>query len=240
MGLHLCYELSLPADVPEADVARLISALRERALDLPFERVSGIVRLTEQALAGPSPLRGLAYERLEDVAQVSATLVRATLYRRQLGAPDEDRATMVEVPADVPIVALGFAVAPGRRCEPASFGVARLTGDDREPSPWWWHWCCKTQYASVLGDDHLMRCHGSLVELLDAAAALGLEVQVRDETGYWASRDPRQLTEAVAEMNRVVARLAGKLTDAMRDASGDSKQVKGAIFEHPDFEQLEG
>jgi hypothetical protein len=240
MGLHLCYELSLPADVSEVDVAALVSALRERALALQFDRVSEGVRLTEQALAGRWPLRGLAYERLEDVAHVSAVLARAALYRRRLGVADEYDSTMLDVPPDVPTVALGFAVAPGRRCEPASFGVAQLTGVDHEPSPWWWHRCCKTQYASVLGDDHLMRCHGSLVELLDAAAILGFDVLVRDEAGYWESRDPRQLTEAVAEMNRVVARFAGKLTDAMRDAGADSRQVKGTIFEHPDFEQLEG
>jgi hypothetical protein len=237
MGLHLCYELSLAADVPEVDVARLISALRERALALPFERVSESVRLTERTLAGPLPLRGIAYDRLEDVAHVSAVFTCGGLYRRRLGVLDEGYAR-VDVPPGLPTVARAFAVAPGRGCEPAAFGVAQLAGG-HEPSPWWWHRCCKTQYASVLGDHHLMRCHGSLVELLDAASVLGFDVQVRDETGYWASRDPRQLTEAVAEMNRVVARLAGKLTDAMRDAGGDGGLVKGAIFEHPDFERLE-
>lgn len=240
MGLHLCYELSLAADVPEVDVARLISALRERAVALPFDRVSESVRLTEQALAGPFPLRGLAYERLEDVAHVVAVLTREELYRRRLGVPAEAGYTKVDVPAGVPTVARGFAVALGRGCEPAAFGVAQLVGGGHEPSPWWWHRCCKTQYASVLGDEHLLRCHGSLAELLDAAAALGFDVVVRDEAGYWESRDPRQLAEAVAEMNRVVARFAGKITDAMRDAGADGRQVKGAIFEHPDFERLEG
>jgi hypothetical protein len=240
MGVHLCYELSLSADVPEVDVAPLISALRERALALPFDHVSESVRLTEQTLAGPLPLRGLAYTRLEDVAHVSAALARAELWRRRFGVPDEDEHAKVDVPPGAPTVARAFAVDPGRGCEPATFGVAQLAGHDRESSPWWWHRCCKTQYASVLGDDHLICCHGSLVELLDAAAVLGFDVVVRDETGYWESRDPRQLVEAVAKMNRIVARLAGKLTDAMRDAGTDSRQVKGAIFEHPDFERLEG
>lgn len=239
MGLHLCYELSLPAEVPEADVAARVLALRERALALPFDRVSEGVRLSERALAGPSPLRGLAYERLEDVAHVSAVWARAELYRRRLGVPDEDEYTTVDVPPGVPTLAHGFAVAPGRGCEPATFGVAQLSGPDDEPSRWWWHRCCKTQYASVLGEEHLLRCHGSLVALLDAAVALGFEAVVRDETGYWESRDPRQLAESVAEMNRVVARVAGHFTDAVRDAGGDGQQVQSAIFEHPDFERLE-
>jgi hypothetical protein len=238
MGLHLCYELSLPAGVPDVDVGRLVSELRERTLALPFDHVSESVRLTEQALAGPSPLRGLVYTRLEDVVHVSAALVREHLWRRRIGVSAEDEYTRVHVPPGVPTVARGFAIAPGRGCEPASFAVAQLSDD--EPSPWWWHWCCKTQYASVLGDEHLIRCHGSLVQLLDAAVVLGFDVVVRDETGYWKSRDPRQLVDAVAEMNRVVARLAGTFADAMRDAGGDSRQVRGAIFEHPDFERLEG
>ena len=239
MGLHLCYELSLPADVPDVDVARLVSELRERTLALPFDRVSESVRLTEQALAGPSPLRGLAYTRLEDVAHVRASLARGELWRRRLGVPDEDL-TRVHVPPDVPTVARAFAVAPERGCEPAAFGVVQLARGAQDPSPWWWHVCCKTQYASVVGDDHLLRCHGSLVTLLDAAAAVGFDIEVRDETGYWELRDPRQLVDAVAEMNRVVACFAGAFTDALRDAGADSRQVKGAIFEHPDFERLEG
>ncbi|MEJ7809773.1 MAG: hypothetical protein WKG32_05075 [Gemmatimonadaceae bacterium] len=242
MGLHLCYELSLPAEAPEGDVAARVAALRERAAALPFDRVSEAVRLTEHALSGPSPLRGLAYDRLEDVAHVSAEWARTELYRRLLGIPEDDEYTRVEVPPEMPTVAHAFAVAPGRGCEPATFGLAQLSGPGHGSSrwsSWWWHRCCKTQYASVLGDEHLLRCHGSLVALLDAAAELGLQVVVRDETGYWESRDPRQLAESVAEMNRVVARIAGKVTDTVRDAGGDGRQVRGAIFEHPDFERLE-
>lgn len=235
MGLHLCYELHLPESHSESDVVERIAALRERALGLPFEAVSDAVRLTEHALAGPSPLHGLGFVRLEDVVHVSADVTRIELHRRRLGVPDDDWTTHVEVPPDVATVAHGFAVAPGRGSEPATFGLAQLDGC----GSWSWHCCCKTQYASAHGDDHLLRCHGALVALLDAAPALGFDVVVRDETGYWESRDPRQLTESVAEMNRIVAGFAGALTDAVRDAGGDSRAVTGAIFEHPDFERLE-
>ena len=239
MGLHLCYDLALPAGATDADAARLVSSLRERALALPFDHVSSVVRLTQDALAGPWPLHGLAFARLEDVAHVAAVFAREELYRRRLALPDDGEAyTPVDVPPDVPTAAHAFAVAPGQGSEPATFGVARLTDGDA-PAPWGWHCCCKTQYASALGDDHLLRCHGSLVALLDHAGALGFEVTVRDETGYWGSRDPRQLVVAVAEMNRVVARFAGAVTDAVRDAGGDSRGVQGVIFEHPDFERLE-
>ena len=62
---------------------------------------------------------------------------------------------------------------------------------------------------------------------------------VRDEAGYFESRDTTELLQRVAEMNRIVARFAGAFSDAFAEAGGDTKQVQGAIFEHPDFERLE-
>lgn len=166
MGLHLCYELSLPGDCPEAGVAERVAALRERARALPFDGVSDVVRLDERTLAEPRPLRGLAYESLEHVVHLGARFDRDALYREWLGLGEDDEYEVVDeytrvyrpvtAPPDVPTSAIGSAVAPGR------------------------------------------------------------------------------------EMNRVVARFAGAFTDAVRDAGGDSRQVDGAIFEHPDFERLEG
>ncbi|MGQ0766929.1 MAG: hypothetical protein ACT4OZ_14870 [Gemmatimonadota bacterium] len=230
--------MRLPVVIPEADVAGRVNVLRDRALALPFEGVSAVVRLTEHELRERRP-RGLTYERLEDVVHVWAELVREELYRRLRAIPEEDTYTRVDVAPDIATVALGFAIAPGRGSEPATFGFARLGDADHPSQSWWWHVCCKTQYASVLGDEHLLRCHGSLVALLDAAGQLGFEVTVRDETGYWESRDPQQLVAAVTSMNRLVAKFGGQFTDAMRDSAGDSRQVQGAIFDHPDFERLE-
>lgn len=240
MGLHLCYELSLPADRPESEVAERIEALRERAAALPFDQVSSVVRFDERTLADPPPLRGLAFESLAHVAQLTSRRKRDVLYREWRGLDEDDDANQsVVAPPELPTVAIGFTVAPGQRSEPAPFTVTRLCGPEVS-TRWFAHACCKTQYASVLGDDHLLRCHGSLVTLLDAARELGIDIEVRDETGYWESRDPQTLFDAVAEMNRVVARFAGNFTDAMRRAGADSRQVRGAIFDHPDFERLEG
>jgi hypothetical protein len=248
MGLHLCYELRLPADRSEDDVVDRLAALRERALALPFDGVSDVVRFDERALADVPPLRGLAFESLAHVVQLNARFHRDTLYRDWLGLGEEDEYEVVdehtrcyrpiEAPQDAPTAVIGFAIAPGRGSEPASFTLTRLSGPEIA-TRWSGECFCKTQYASMLGDEHLLRCHGSLVALLDAAVEVGFEVEVHDETGYWESRDPRALTESVAAMNRVVAGFAGALTDAVRDAGRDSRQVQGAIFEHPDFERLE-
>jgi hypothetical protein len=248
MGLHLRYEIRLPADRSEADVLDRLAALRERALALPFDEVSDVVRFGERALADVPPLRGLALESLAHVVQLNASFHRDTLYRERLGLGEEDeyevvdehtrRYRRIEVPHDAPASVIGFAIAPGQGSEPASFTLTRLNGPE-VTTRWSGECFCKTQYASMLGDEHLLRCHGSLVALLDAAVELGFEVEVHDETSYWESRDARALTESVAEMNRIVAGFAGAFTDAVREAGVDSRQVRGAIFEHPDFERLE-
>jgi hypothetical protein len=40
-------------------------------------------------------------------------------------------------------------------------------------------------------------------------------------------------------MNRLIAAFAGRLSDAYAASGGDSRQVEGEIFHHPDFERLE-
>ena len=177
MGLHLCYELGLPADRSAADVLDRLAVLRERALVLPFDEVSDIVRFDERTLADVPPLRGLAFESLAHVVQLTAGFHRDSLYRDWLGLSEEDeyevvdehtrRYRPIEAPADAPTSVIGFAVVPGQGSEPAAFALTRLNGP--EITTRWWGQCfCKTQYASMLGDEHLMRCHGSLVALLDA------------------------------------------------------------------------
>jgi hypothetical protein len=131
---------------------------------------------------------------------------------------------------------------PGRGSESALFGLvrplAREPADDAEradeASNWFWHFCCKTQYASIVSDEHLAKCHLAVVETLEEADRLGFEVTVRDETHYWETRSTDHLVSEVRNMNRLVARFAGKLHDAAPDVA-----VEAAIFEHPDFERLE-
>jgi hypothetical protein len=243
MGLHLCYELSLSNECQPARADRQIAALYAAARGLPFAEVSDLVRWHETDLAEPHRLKGLSYERLEDVVHHHARYIGEVLHGALLSgsSPGDDAANLYRsapVPATLRRTVIGFAVAPGNGSEPASFALQRL-GEPGAGSRWWWHCCCKTQYASVLGDEHLLRCHGSLVTLLDRAVDVGFDVVVRDETGFWSSRDTGELLHAVGEMNRVVARFGGAMTDAVRDAGGDSGQVGGAIFRHREFERLE-
>jgi hypothetical protein len=68
--------------------------------------------------------------------------------------------------------------------------------------------------------DHFVTCHRAVIALLDAACALGMAVEVRDDSGYWDHRDERRLVESAEYWSALVA------PDA-------------PVFRHPEFERLE-
>jgi len=227
VGLHLCYELGVPRETSMDEVVERVRQLYRVAVTLSFDRVGPLVRtMPDESLGDPS-----------DADSSLANWFRFSAMCR-LGSRDAVTGARTRL---LPKAA-GFVVQPGDYCEAATFGLAWVPPEDEdgnsihgEPHIWHWHAVCKTQYASNLGDDHLIRCHTSLVALLDRAPDLGFEVTVRDETHYWETRDTNVLLAEVREMNRIVAHFAG----AFHDAIGGHAHVDGAIFKHPEFEELE-
>lgn len=215
MGLHLNYELRLPRTARSVEVEQTLLTLRRFAVGLPFDTVSRVIRVD-----GPSrPRRHSSRGLLQFMASIVAEPWE-----------DDDPPLTGDVPT-----AQGFVVWPGRRCEPAFFAfLYRSDAEDRH-AEWFWHCSCKTQYASVVSDEHLVTCHTSLVAVLDRAIALGVDVVVRDETHYWETRDRSRLISEVHAMNRVVARFAGRFSDTV----GDQLGVVAPIFDHARFEHLE-
>jgi hypothetical protein len=129
---------------------------------------------------------------------------------------------------------VGFAIWPGRESEAAIIGFIRRLDMARGVDDWFWYCACKTQYASLVSEQHLVTVHTALISVLDHAIELGVEVDVQDETGYWETRDVAVLIDSVRNMNALIARFAGALSDAIEPA-----KVEAPIFEHPDFEHLE-
>jgi hypothetical protein len=217
MGMHLNWEFHLPAETSAERVTELLTALRERALQLPFEEVTKIEDVTE-IIAHPS---GDPWFSIRDyVAQ----------WARVISKPDEEDSRIGDLNT-----AVGFGVFPGKRCEGATYGFVKRAEADGGNAEWFWHHCCKTQYASVVSWEHLIKCHTSLVALLDHAIDLGIGVVVRDEGHYWETRDESRLIAETEYMNQLVARIAGAFSDAMPKGL----EAGGAIFEHPEFEHLE-
>jgi hypothetical protein len=214
VGLHLNFDLELAASTTADDAAEMLRTLHAYAHTLPFASVSPFL---SEAGAGTDELRDWLHE-LRRWASIIAT-------------PIEDQHTdHGDVESSV-----GFLVHPGQGCETAWVGLMRRYSADSRCTRWQWTTLCKTQYASVVSDEHLITCHTSLVALLDTAITLGFTVAVRDETFYWETRDTDRLLSEVHKMNRIVAAFAGRLSDAI----GAQHRVVAPIFSHRQFERLE-
>ena len=139
---------------------------------------------------------------------------------------------------------LALVTSPGKGSEPAIFGLCRypeVIEIEGEMHPthlhgWSWAGSCKTQYASnpsLGGINNFLRCHLSVISLLDSAGRLGLIKKVTDESNYWDRRDRQELVDTVEKWNRMMAGFAGRLIDEC------GVSVKAAITEYPNFEHLE-
>ncbi len=232
MGLHICYELRLPSETPDDDALNLIERLRAYSVTLGFDDTSPIAKLTGGDLErGDECLERWSVPWWMHVASQGIRRGRDGT-ASEVGNPDR-------------LAVAGFFMYPGARSEAAAFGLVRpfidqppmdAERDDDEWQNWFWHYCCKTQYASVVSDEHFLHCHLSVVRMLEEAERIGFGITVRDETHYWDTRSTEQTLLEVRNMNRIVARFAGALHDAM---SSSEHRVEGAIFENPDFERLE-
>ena len=219
MGLTLCYRLALPGDTDIDVVREKLGALKVFASTLGFDDVLGPSEYTADEIVEQSQTR--------EIIPIMVSVMSGDppdFYRRR---SDES-------------CVLAFVVVPGEECEPAVFGFmapgARCEAfDDLHPGEWFWSGCCKTQYASMISDDHLVKCHDGLVRVLDHAATLGISVEVTDETGYWEHRSTEELTRVTRDMNRLIARFAGEMDLRL----GEEHRIDAPIFDHPDFEHLE-
>ena len=221
MGLCLNYELRLPPDRLRADMIETLESLQRFATALPVHRVAPIC-LFDRERTVPEFFNGS--ERFENFIHEWASI---------LAKPSNESSPTSGMNWNADSAA-GFVIAVGKGCEAAPIGFLHGRSDDGTREEWFWYASVKTQYASVVSDEHLVTCHTALVSLLDHAIEIGVDVVVRDETGYWPSRNAATLIDEVHKMNRIVAKLAGVMCDSLM-----LHHVGGAIVHHPDFEHLE-
>lgn len=231
MGLTIHYTLRADAASP-AEARALIEKLHARAKSLPFQHVTEVIEFEEE-------LPDDWHERYDRLA---GWLALNSGHALQLADEQWDLVA--------PLRAVGFVTRPGEGSEPASFALC-LYPDTIEFNGravptflegWRWQGHCKTQYASnpaCGGMDNFLRCHLSIVQLLDAAGDLGMLGEVEDEGGYWKSRNAEQLAQQVGRCNRLVAGFVGAMRDTVENAGGDPRTLKSEITQYPDFEHLE-
>lgn len=204
MGLTIHYELRAGCGDPATVRARL-EALRGRALDLPFAEVGPIVDLEGAAADNGQMTRDdenfwLAIQACAHV-KIGGNCTRMVPAKR----------------------ILAFSAWPGAGCEEANFGFclypATTEGDGggrvRVPyARWSWSSFCKTQYAANEeegGVPNFLKCHTTVIRLLDHAKALGILAEVNDEGEYWEKRSLQALAQEVGEWNEMIAGYAAQL-----------------------------
>lgn len=202
--------------------------LRKRALDLPFAEVGEIVELKGGACD---------YENRDRDNPLRWLLIQSGQYVERDGCHYGVKPRHV----------IAFSTSPGDGCEDANFGLCLYPGvlditDPRtgvarrlrtELKGWCWSSFCKTQYASGQGLDHFVRCHLSVIRMLDHTKQLGILASVSDEGDYWEKRDVKALVQEVGEWNQHIAGLVGQMKDLL---GGD---LEAPITKFPDFEHLE-
>jgi hypothetical protein len=106
-------------------------------------------------------------------------------------------------------------------------------------SGWFWSSFCKSQYASnpaCGGVANFLRCHFTIIAMLDRAKQLGCLEEVSDEGGFWEKRDMPALVKEIGSWNEMIAAFGGKLKDLAGNSGGE---LEAAIAQFPDFERLE-
>jgi len=229
MGLTIHYQLRSAATAT-ADVRRVLEQLRQRARDLPFKEVGDVVELAGDRCN---------FEKCAKDDSHRWLLIQASEY---LEHTDKNGNTYsINVP---PTHLIAFGTQPGEGCEPANMGLCRFPATvmfrgqriRTKLSGWRWSSFCKTQYASdprAGGIENFLRCHLSVVRLLDHAKQLGILAGVSDESDYFEKRDIEALTRCIGDWNCMIAAFAGRLKDQL---GGD---VVAPITEFPNFEHLE-
>ena len=247
MGLTIHYRLSLPENILLPDVRQKVGALRQVCLDLPFKEVGEMQEFKDAECN---------FERLPREHPQRWFLIQSDIfvsYKYGSGGKPcrvescEDGCYSHSV---LPQQIVGFSTWPGEGCEEANVGLCRFPKTVMVPNKlrnkqhrlavsdgkWSWHSFCKTQYANSPdcgGVGNFLRCHLSVVAMLDAAKKLGFDVTVNDEGGYWEKRDLQALVKEIGQWDQFIAAFGGALKDAT------SMTLEAPILTRKDFEKLE-
>jgi len=226
MGLTISYDLKTGLKRPR-DVRRLVEAMRQHALDLPFKKVDEVKEFKGAAT------RGDDRDDPDRILKIHSTALLI------------DGTNLCPVS---PKHILLFSTWPGEGCDPAIFGFclypayARLPSGKKqatERTGWCWHSFSKTQYASERrcgGIENFVSCHLCVIKMLDFIKASGLAtVTVDDGGGYWEKRSLEALVNEIGKWNEFVA---GAISIA-RSLTGGKGKFEAPITEYQDFEHLE-
>jgi hypothetical protein len=204
MGLTIHYELKLPA-WPAGHIKKQVELLRQKCLDLPFEKVFETKEFKGKACD---------YEQYPRESDLRWFLVMASHGQK------------------VPTHVIGFDALVGQGCESLDLAFTKEVGKSWTASGFCKTQYASNPDCG--GVANFLKCHMLVIKVMDIAKELGFTVEVSDEGNYWEARDVKKLAEEVGEWNTMIAGLAGALTDAF-GKKGDrveSEITKYPNYEH--------
>ena len=107
---------------------------------------------------------------------------------------------------DIPKEIYALSIWPGEGCEEMNIGLAKYPYS----KSWTWRSFCKTQYA-----DEFVKCHLSVITILDFCKHLGIVKEVHDEGDYWETRDIKVLAGNINESTTMIQGLCSALRNAI-------------------------
>ena len=243
MGLTIHYRLGRTD--PTADVRPVIEALRERALDLPFASVSDIIERTGDECD---------YRKVPRDDPFGWLLVQSEHHYKYVLQHSLFKDDTKELTSMVPATRMvAFSIEVGDGCEDMNIGLCQypehtLVGEWGDiPSLWGykgkavkfpkgWNWAsfCKTQYASRAdhgGMQNFLRCHLSVIRLLDHAKKLKVLRSVMDEGEFWETRNLDTLLKNLDDYNCYIAAFAAGLNKLFPG-------IEGQLDKEPNLENL--
>lgn len=217
MGLTISYSLAL-ADATADQARERISQLHRLAADLPLVELGPLTELrgSDCHTVKDDPLLTLKYGAMtmEDFAAFFADR-NATPSCRHL---------------------IGFTVFPAEGSHRCSFGLAIHA---EGATSWQWEDYCKTQYASLPecgGLQNFLRCHQTVLQLVNHCQELGILDHACDPSGYWEHHDLEELVKCVNMSNIFTAAAVGIMKDALTPMG---YTAEAPILERAGFEHLE-
>ena len=229
MGLTIHWHFQGPQTKTEA--LAVIEKLRQRAMDLPFESVSGVVQFKgKKAQFGQDrdePFRWLKIQARETVWTKNGTSGWDCPAKEIIGF--QILVTPGSEPMEVFLATYPKTIWVSDQC-----GERQRLRTNRQG--WSGEAFCKTQYASnpkCGGVANFLRAHLSVIRMLDYAKELGILAGVSDEGEFWEKRDVKALAKEVGSWNTMIGAFVGAMDDAV------GQKLDSPIKGFPGFEHLE-
>lgn len=247
MPLQIVYSWTHAVD--RAGARKLVEAMRDAALKLPFVKVSDII----EEEWGPQQLRDPEREADPDRPRMTDEEFEAVMRRwpgRWFVKHEDD--PDVHMSLIEPVWACYF-IAQLNGCDPVTAGLAEHVDKvkvEREFSveevstnldgKMAWQCKCETMNAFLPGFggfDNFLQQHTTALKFLEDVEKLGLTLDVWDQGKYWETTNVELLRDELERSAAITAHSIGYLKDHLGDEPDLARDMP--LLTHPQFEQLE-